>query len=200
MQTGTALSQKITGSTIARCESFSDFVEASNSRNCELSIWHRPARVGLARAFAQLRFEGFEDLRVEGDTDHVLDTMRHALEPLKWPGEVTGILLGDVAMVLAQVSRVRPLFQLRLEHVTDDACRRFHKDNTHLRLITTYTGPGTQWIQKTDGVQSPELNTLAPFDMAIFRGQRSGGHETVFHRSPPIKGSGLSRLVMVIDF
>lgn len=34
----------------------------------------------------------------------------------------------------------------RLETTGDDACRRYHMDRSHLRMLCTYRGAGTQWL------------------------------------------------------
>src|SRR5688572_6161248 len=39
--------------------------------------------------------------------------------------------------------------------VTGDQCRKFHTDYQRLRLITTYLGPGTEWLQ----IGSTRLNS-----------------------------------------
>lgn len=35
---------------------------------------------------------------------------------------------------------------IRLETVRGDMCRAFHVDDVSFRLVTTYRGPGTEWI------------------------------------------------------
>ena len=112
-------------------------------------------------------------------------------------------LAGDIAALaeafcgLMAVSYVR----VRLEAVHHDACTKFHHDRVHARLICTYRGPGTQYgIARADGDPCPveELPTSVP---AIFKGALASHSEDArfLHRSPPIKGTGMTRLVLVLD-
>ncbi|AXE66300.1 hypothetical protein BBF93_06835 [Hyphomonas sp. CACIAM 19H1] len=86
---------------------------------------------------------------------------------------------------------------MRLEYVTDDACRKFHKDETGFRLITTYLGPGTQWIDT--GAGNASIFQMQTFEVGMLLGQRRGREGRILHRSPPIEGTGETRLVLVVD-
>ncbi len=91
--------------------------------------------------------------------------------------------------------------QLRLDVVTSNMCRRFHQDAVRARLICTYRGIGTQFGPCVDGV-SPEPVLTAPTGAPlIVRGLDWPGRPEgrVLHRSPPIEGSGVSRLLLVLD-
>ena len=39
-----------------------------------------------------------------------------------------------------------PLVRLQVEHVVDDSCHKFHIDAVGLRMLCTYAGPGTEWM------------------------------------------------------
>jgi hypothetical protein len=89
---------------------------------------------------------------------------------------------------------------LRLEGITTDACRRIHADYTDLRLITTYAGPGTDYLPRFATPNEGNLQRLATGDIGLFKGRlHAAGHEPCLHRSPPIAGTGAARLVLVID-
>jgi len=45
---------------------------------------------------------------------------------------------------------------------------------------------------------TPPLQRLRPFDVALFRGVRDSGKDAVVHRSPPIAGSGRTRLLFCL--
>ena len=88
--------------------------------------------------------------------------------------------------------------RLRLEHVTDDACRKFHVDQVSFRLLCTYVGPGTEWIDDSGIVRH-----MWPMEVGLFKGARvPGGGPRVLHRSPPmtrLAPKRRSRLVLCID-
>ncbi|MFN3820280.1 DUF1826 domain-containing protein [Blastomonas sp.] len=88
--------------------------------------------------------------------------------------------------------------RLRLEGITGNACRKVHADYTDLRLICTLAGPGTDYTLGDD--PAGPLLSIPTGAVALFKGREFGaGHAACLHRSPPIEGTGLSRLVLVID-
>jgi len=88
--------------------------------------------------------------------------------------------------------------RLRLEHVDDDACRKFHVDQVGYRLLCTYVGPGTEWLDE-GGI----TRHMWPMEVAILKGSKvPGDGPRVLHRSPPISQlppDRRSRLVLCID-
>ncbi len=95
-----------------------------------------------------------------------------------------------------QVDAVR----LRLEAVTTNACRKIHADYTDLRLITTYHGPGTDYLPVGAEPVEDNLLRMPTGHIGLFKGRLfAEGHAPCFHRSPPIEGTGEVRLVLVID-
>lgn len=94
-----------------------------------------------------------------------------------------------------------PSLRVRLDVVETNACRKFHIDAVTARLVCTYRGTGTQYgVSAGDG--DPErvftVTTGAPI---MLRGTSwpSAGGARVLHRSPPIEGTGETRLVLVLD-
>jgi len=94
-----------------------------------------------------------------------------------------------------------PCLRLRLERITSNACRKFHIDAVTARLVCTYRGTGTQYGISTDGAGPKRVFTVPTGAPILLRGTlwpeepRSG----LLHRSPPIEGSGETRLVLVLD-
>lgn len=90
--------------------------------------------------------------------------------------------------------------RLRLDPVTTDACRRFHVDAIHARLVCTYRGPGTQYGLSTDGQPPTRVFSVPTGAPILMRGTLwPDGATGVLHRSPPIEGTGTTRLVLVLD-
>lgn len=96
---------------------------------------------------------------------------------------------------------------LRVRALTSPMCPRFHVDNVPLRLITTYAGPGSEYVPEQE-VARTALSTgyaavdkvmrLNAGDVALFKGERWEGNEGagVVHRSP----SGPPRLLLTLDW
>jgi len=94
-----------------------------------------------------------------------------------------------------------PYLRLRFDVVTTNACRKFHIDAITARLICTYRGTGTQYGISSDGAEPRRVFTVPTGAPIMLRGMlwperpKSG----LLHRSPPIDGTGETRLVLVLD-
>ena len=96
---------------------------------------------------------------------------------------------------------------VRLEPVSGDACWKFHRDNVKTRLVTTYRGLTTEWVQKIYADQAIKeqrefkgpLERLGNGDVAIFKGSFKSQKRGIVHRSPSIAGTGLTRLLLCLN-
>ncbi|WP_333835220.1 DUF1826 domain-containing protein [Rubrimonas sp.] len=118
------------------------------------------------------------------------------------PGRERDLLAGDVAalaLLFARAARA-PMIRLRLDVVRTDSCRKFHVDNVRLRLLCTYRGPGADYGVAPRGETPDRIDRAPRGAAALFRGRRWPGETTgLVHRSPPIEGTGETRLLLVID-
>lgn len=120
-------------------------------------------------------------------------------------------LLGLVALARRLASG--PSLRVRIETVASNSCRLFHSDHVALRMITTYRGPGTEWLpacavdprapsrQDNQHVRDmSRLQRLAPGDVALMKGDRypGTGAPGLMHRSP-LAGPEQPRIVLAID-
>jgi hypothetical protein len=94
--------------------------------------------------------------------------------------------------------------------VRDDQCRKFHVDWVVLRLLTTWVGPGTEWLDDGDVdrrhvgasaccpvdankaiVRRPDaIRRASAGEVLMMKGEKWPGNEGrgVVHRSPPLEG------------
>lgn len=107
-------------------------------------------------------------------------------------------------------------FRLTLEAVNSNMCRRFHTDLNDLRLLCTYSGPGTLWLPENNvnrkALASRVENEAVFYDAEAIQ-QASAGDvlilkgalfpvantSAIVHRSPTIEESGEQRLLLRID-
>ena len=85
----------------------------------------------------------------------------------------------------------------------------FHTDDVRYRQLCTYRGTGTEWIEPRAVERSGSGRPLDPSSMrrlergaiAFIRGAKGAtlDRPALVHRSPKIEGSGLTRLLLVID-
>lgn len=126
----------------------------------------------------------------------------------------------DIEELLRELSALSGAKHVRvvLGVKSTDACRKFHTDNVRLRLITTYVGPGTEWVPAVGVdravlqhppecprdanrtiVRDPQLVRHARAgDVLLLKGELYGGALGAVHRSPPIEERGLKRLVLAL--
>jgi Protein of unknown function (DUF1826) len=159
-----------------------------------LVIWQRFTRLNLVVSARTLLIRPPFTLTAVGTPDAAARCLCHDLMLFHWP------LYADFRRLAARFATLAasPDVRMRLEHVTDDACRKFHVDAVGLRLLCTYAGPGTEWIEP-----SGKIRRMTTMDVAIFKGSAyAGAGPRVLHRSPPLSTGmfvGGSRLVLCID-
>lgn len=111
--------------------------------------------------------------------------------------------LGQLYAAIAKSDQV----DIRLKVIQHDACWKFHLDNVALRLVTTYIGASTQYVVPELSKQALSeqkayngpLENIPEQAVAIFKGSRSASDNGIVHRSPPIKGTGQTRLFLSIN-
>ncbi|WP_299891379.1 DUF1826 domain-containing protein [uncultured Ruegeria sp.] len=108
--------------------------------------------------------------------------------------------ISDLAARFAEVMRA-PYLRLRLDAITTNACRKFHVDAIYARLSCTYRGTGTQYGISLDGEDPKRVFTVGTGSPMVMRGTHwpQNPPSGLLHRSPPISGTGETRLVIVID-
>jgi hypothetical protein len=176
----------------------------------ELVIWRRTLSADLPRWLGQLAVISLPDLRMLLRPDNLSDALEQELDECGMTGgEMRAALVADVvalARCFAHITRSN-LVDVRLERVSNDACWRFHRDCVEARLLTTYLGPGTEWVppahaekalQQQKQYRGP-LEHLEHHDVAIFKGSCAGSGSGIVHRSPPITGTGQTRLLLCIN-
>lgn len=91
--------------------------------------------------------------------------------------------------------------QLRFDVVDDNACTKFHIDNVPARLLCTYRGRGTEYGSARGRPEPERIRTVPTGAVAILRGAQwpAAERSDLLHRSPPIEGSGATRLLLVLD-
>jgi hypothetical protein len=118
-------------------------------------------------------------------------------------GDARKMLVEDIVALADMFSGIMnaPYLRLRLDVIETNACRKFHMDAVTARLVCTYRGTGTQY-GTADGDQDPRHIVTVPTGAPILlRGSNwpVTTNGDLRHRSPPIEGTGETRLVFVVD-
>lgn len=182
-----------------------------------LCLWQRPIQKAIVKELAGLEPTDLPDVRCvtsreSFDQDVVALMRQQGLDPLSFPYWRADLRqLADCYFELSQDREVT----LRLVTTDEDNCRRFHVDRTHLRLLCTYQGPGTEWLSndqvdrlaQTSGapneaiVRFGEPAEFAGFDVGIMKGDAFPGNagQGLVHRSPPIERARKKRVLLCLD-
>ncbi len=171
---------------------------------CAAAIWNRrlPSEVTawLAGLDAALLPSGRAVMPVSAVTENVTQLCDMAGMPI---GPQRDWLIDDIADLAHRFAEVMnaPYVKVRLQAVTTNACRKFHLDAITGRLVCTYRGSGTQYGTSAKGGDPEHIFATPTGAPIVLRGSLwpatpSAG---LLHRSPPIEGTGETRLVLVLD-
>lgn len=179
-------------------------LDAVHDPDIALAIWERdpPAAIAglLAAPIGPVSFASPLGRPLTATLGRALDEARYPLTGAR------AALEADIGMLANRFARIMAAdaVEVRLERIVTDSCRKFHADYVRARLITTYAGPGTQWLDETgpeacDCGEPHGVRQLRAGDVAILKGRHWDETRAAIHRSPPIAGSGAARLVLVIN-
>ena len=163
--------------------------------------------IGTYITYLQQKYMGFE-LRRQICVPNVVEVLNVLL-----PQHASSIhFIEDVTEIVDMFSCLFGLKKigLRLSVLNKAMCPLFHTDKVPCRLITTYAGKGTEWLDLTtnnyplQAACSPEpsiIRSLDEGDIALFKGARWEGNEGrgVIHRSPKLAANE-ARLLLTLDF
>jgi hypothetical protein len=87
--------------------------------------------------------------------------------------------------------------ELRWEVTDQQSCPKFHCDNVYVRMLITYFGPTTEFIDQ----EEPGIIYRAPLHALVFlKGHKHPTYQDrILHRSPEFS-SGDKRLCMIVNF
>ncbi|KJH88439.1 hypothetical protein UG46_00095 [Pseudomonas fluorescens] len=182
-----------------------------------LAVWQRqlPAHIGDYAALVVALDQPLAESRVldlpEEDTQPALHGLAAGFSDLHgYEGFIADVswLVSAFACLLG-AQRVG----LRLRTLDKAMCPRFHVDHVPVRLLTTYAGVGSQWLE--EGVMDrrrlaqPEAEPVDPQiiqqfgcgDVGLLKGEKWHGNEGagLIHRSPE-PAPGERRLILTLDW
>lgn len=179
-------------------------LSAIHKPGCAAAIWQRQPLPAFQNWIDALPEDQLPRTRTILRPERVAEALETLTEACGTPaGPECDMMIGDIAAMAAIFADVikAPYLRLRLDVVTTNACRKFHIDALTARLICTYRGTGTQYGTSQDGTDPRRIFTAPTGAPMILRGtlwpERPASG--LLHRSPPIEGSGETRLVLVLD-
>ncbi|MEL6287808.1 MAG: DUF1826 domain-containing protein [Pseudomonadota bacterium] len=176
--------------------------------DCDAVIWQRAPLASFQTWIDTLAPEKLPAARLILRPAQVHAAVQQCCDLAGTPDDAERARLVDDVTALAHVfadSMGVPFVRVRLDVVTGNACSKFHTDAVRARLICTYRGTGTQvgrlGADAARGTEPEDVRTVPTSAPMILRGTLwPSTHTTrLLHRSPPIKGTGETRLLLVLD-
>ncbi len=172
--------------------------------DCAAVLWQRAAPQGVEAWLDGLPTEQLPTARLVLRTGDVRRTVDEVCNACGTPQcAERNALVDDVGALadafgdLLGTQKIR----VRLDVVTANMCPKFHIDAVPARLICTYRGTGTQYGLTRDGADPDPIATVPTGSAVVLRGTEwpNAPLPDLRHRSPPIAGTGETRLLLVID-
>ena len=182
-----------------------------------LAIWQRPLPLHIA---------DFGALLLSLD-EPLADAISLEIKDEKVPPNLKGLasrfsdlegyegFVADVAWLVSVYASLLGVKRvgLRLRVLDKAMCPRFHVDHVPVRLITTYAGMGSQWLQEgamerchlgqlhAEPTQASLIERIDTGDVALLKGEKWRGNEGLglIHRSPAL-AEGERRLILTLDW
>ena len=191
------------GATVVSCNAMSGF-SAIGAPRCGAVIYERAPDQAALQWLASLAGEELPDERIVLRPDeveaHVLRLMPEVsaehIAARRWLVEDITALSKAFATLMEA-----PYLRLRLDPITTNACRKFHIDAVTSRLVCTYRGQSTQYGMGNAAREVAQYASVPAGCPIVLRGTKWPGDAPtgLLHRSPPIEGTGETRLLLVLD-
>ena len=123
-------------------------------------------------------------------------------------------LLNDINKIMNHFAELANAdsYHLLLSTVSGNMCRKFHTDINDLRLLCTYSGPGTLWVSEDNSnleegkrhkkglsIKEENIHQVNTGDVIILKGALHPEGNPILHRSPTIEETGEKRLLLRLD-
>jgi len=187
-----------------------ELFERIHDPSVDLIICNRHLATELDHWIDSLPIHQLPDERLLAKKMNLLPALTSAFDAAGTPRlEMRDALLTDIKMLAMSFMNTMAIdiIDIRLETIRHDACWKFHRDNVSARLLTTYRGPGTEWV--TPSHQHDSLSQQKSYRgpvqqfprhaVGLFKGSRDASDKGIVHRSPPIVGTGQTRLVLCLN-
>ncbi len=201
-------------------------LRAITQRGLNLALWPRAAQprvLGLLDALVETRAHLAIAAAITSSADGARAVESAPALALRHRDPALQDWISDLQLLTTTFSIITraPALRLRLETVRDDACAVFHADTLALRLLCTYRGEGTQWLEESNlrrdelglrGRTVPEANaaicrdadqirTIPAWTVAVLKGRAYPGEDSsaLVHRSFSVCCRDHTRVRLCLD-
>lgn len=199
----TSITPETLPNSIAICDTL-DGLAAIKNTGCAAAVLQRDIDKGLIDWLGDLAPENLPSARVIVAPNQLRKTLGQICQDSGTPDvPERQRLVDDVAELADHFAATMgvDMLRVRLDVITTNACRKFHIDALTARLICTYRGQTTQLGEAEQGLEPEHIWSVPNAPPLVLRGTRwpNDGPTPLRHRSPPIEGTGETRLLLVLD-
>lgn len=171
---------------------------------CAAAVWRRRMPVGVQSWLNSLVPEALPRARVIVPPNAITDAIQQAFDSAGLPAGPERDWLHSDVVALADLfadMMAAKFLRLRFDVIANNACRKFHIDAVTARLVCTYRGTGTQYGIPINSDTPDCVFTVQTGAPILLRGTQWPAEPPsgLVHRSPPIEGTGETRLLLVLD-
>ena len=192
-----------------------EILQLISEPDVNLSLWRRQPQPEIARELQDLHAVQLPDTRRESSAESFDEDVHDYLLSHGLAPDAFTHLRADMRLLADHFFRAsgRDVLKFRLYTTRGNKCSKFHVDTRQLRLLCTYQGPGTEWLEESQVdrmalakgapnelvIRHGEPSRFEPFWVGIFKGDPLFNWQGLVHRSPPISGSGQTRVIFCLD-
>lgn len=183
-----------------------------------LAVWERPQLADIGTELAPIEADAFPDVRTRihagkarSELVALIASQGHDAVSAypRWLADMAA--LSERFLALAGGRKVTA----RVETMAGTGCPRFHVDHSHLRLVCTYRGEGTEWLDdaqvnraaQAGGAANDAIvrfgkpSRLATFAVGLMKGSAYPGcaDAGLVHRSPAVEPGDAARVLFCLD-
>ncbi|MBS2037261.1 DUF1826 domain-containing protein [bacterium] len=179
--------------------------------SCSAALWPRQSPPGFAALVDSVASQ-LTPFRQTLSSLQVRQALAMALPAAFWQSPLAFEWVDDVTRLVDAFCRDLGVRQCRVQLDLDRPCVRFHADNVNLRLVCTYRGQGTLWLEEDNidlraaeakgtsneeiVLRSQDVRQTGEWDVLVMKGKQSNA-TPLYHKSPP--GGGGTSLVLKLD-
>ena len=197
-----------------------DILKSVNDDGINLAIWKRPIDLRCDKILERMLCsdeETFIDTKPNQKEDIIqsfVESIGHEISPSVLAQDIWALHQLFCLITSQDYARVR------LHRIEDDMCQLFHADSLHMRMLCTYVGQGTEWVENHNArydqlgsqgrtkeetnaaivIDHDQIHTMQPWHVGIFTGRKKSGISPLIHRSPSVLGAKEYRIFLCIDF
>ncbi|MBX3167570.1 MAG: DUF1826 domain-containing protein [Candidatus Eremiobacteraeota bacterium] len=178
-----------------------------------LALWRRKPYPGSAAMLDSI-LPDLSEFRQILSPDQVRHRLASAFPARFWRNPLALDWLDDVTGLVGVFCRELEVPHCQLQFDKQRPCVRYHADNVPLRLVCTYRGPGTLWLDEDnvdlraaeakgtcneDIVLRPEdVRQAREWDVLVMKGKQAKA-TPLYHKSPPSRPGDPGSLVLKLD-